>query len=87
MPASVVTDNGPCSVSSEFTKFAIEWNFEHVTLSPRYPQSNGKAENWLCTVKRLFMKYQTDGISEFQVHLGWHNTPSKEWTQDELTVS
>ena len=39
-----VTDNGPQFVSSEFSVFARTWEFEHVTSSPTYAQSNGKAE-------------------------------------------
>jgi len=34
---SVVTDNGPCYASSEFATLASQWNFQHVTSSPRYP--------------------------------------------------
>ena len=30
------------------------WSFNYVTTSPRYPQSNGKVENAVRTVKRLF---------------------------------
>ena len=39
-----VTDNGPQFVSSEFSVFARTWEIEHVTSSPTYAQSNGKAE-------------------------------------------
>ena len=77
VPDSVVTDNGPCFASSEFSKFASQWNFQHVTSSPRYPQSNGKAENAVRTVKRLFTKCRAAGVSEFQALLDWRNTPSE----------
>ena len=53
---SVVTDNGPCFASSVFATMASQWNFQHVTSSPRYSQSNGKTENAVRTVKRLFTK-------------------------------
>jgi len=77
VPDSVVTDNGPCFALSEFSKFASKWNFQHVTSSPRYPQSNGKAENAVCTVKRLFTECRAAGVSEFQALLDWRNTPSE----------
>lgn len=77
VPDSLVTDNGPCFASSEFAKFVDQWNFQHITSSPRYPQSNGKAENAVRTVKRLFTKCRAAGVSEFQALLDWRNTPSE----------
>ena len=50
----LVTDNGPQFSSNEFQVFARGWSFNYVTTSPRYPQSNGKVENAVRTVKRLF---------------------------------
>ena len=44
IPETVVSDNGPQYASYEFARFASEDGFIHVTSSPRYPQSNGKAE-------------------------------------------
>ena len=77
MPDTLVTDNGPCFDSSEFAKFADQWNFQHVTSSLRYLQSNGKAENAVRIVKRLFTKCRAAGVSEFQALLDWRNTPSE----------
>ena len=77
VPDSLVTDNGPCFASSEFAKFVDQWNFQHITSSPRYPQSNGKTENAVRTVKRLFTKCRAAGVSEFQALLDWRNTPSE----------
>ena len=56
--------------------FAKTWMFEHKTSSPTYPQSNGKAENAVKTVKRLFAKCKSSGESEFQALLDWRNTPT-----------
>jgi len=77
VPDIVVSDNGPQFASAEFSNFSRQWNFEHVTSSPRYPQSNGKAENAVKTVKRLFKKCNESGTSEFRALLDWRNTPSE----------
>ena len=51
IPDVVVTDNGPQLSSAEFSGFSRIWGFDHVTSSPKYPQSNGKAKNGVKTVK------------------------------------
>lgn len=74
----LVSDNGPQFASEEFTSFAQKWGFDHVTSSsPRYPQSNGKAENTVKTVKRLFIKCRESGQSEFLALMDWRNTPTE----------
>lgn len=80
VPDTVVSDNGPQYNSAEFARFANQLNFEHVPSSPRYPQSNGKVENAVKTVKRLFKKCKESGTSEFQAPLDWRNTPSEGMT-------
>ena len=44
IPETVVSDNGPQYSSQEFTDFARQYDFCHLTSSPLYPQSNGQAE-------------------------------------------
>ena len=73
----LISDNGPQFSSEEFSVFARKWGFEHVTSSPHYPQSNGKAENAVKTVKRLFMKCKESGQSEFLALMDWRNTPTE----------
>lgn len=58
IPEVLVTDNGPQLASAEFAEFAREFDFEHVTSSPRYPQSNGEAERAVRTVKQILSKNQ-----------------------------
>ena len=53
---TVVSDNGPQYASYEFARFASEEGFIHVTSSPCYPQSNGKAERTVQTVKAILKK-------------------------------
>ena len=77
VPDELVTDNGPQFASAEFVKFARVWGFKHVTSSPYYPQSNGRAENAVKTVKRLFTKCHEAGQSEYRALLDWRNTPSE----------
>ena len=61
-----------------FAKFSSEWSFQHVTSSPCSPQSNGKAENMVRTVKHFFTKCRAAGVSEFQELLDWCNTLCEE---------
>lgn len=76
IPDCLVTDNGPQFSTTEFLVLAKTWMFEHRTSSPSYAQSNGKAENVVQTIKRLFTKCKASGVSEFQALLDWRNTPT-----------
>ena len=68
---------GPQFASEEFTSFAQKWGFDHITSSTCYPQSNGKAENVVKTVKWLFTKCWESGQSEFLALMDWRNTPTE----------
>ena len=57
--------------------FAKKWGFQHVTSSPWYPQSNGKVENAVKTIKWLFSKCHETGQSELLALLDWRNTPTE----------
>jgi len=70
VPNQLVTDNGPQFASAEFVTFSKSWGFDHIS-SPRYPQSNGKAENAVKTVKRLLTKCRETGQSEYLALLDW----------------
>lgn len=53
-PDKVITDNGP-QFTAQFKRFASEWEFDHVTSSPRHPKANGKAESAVKIAKNLLM--------------------------------
>lgn len=76
IPEEIVSDNGPQFASADFAKFCSEWGIDHITSSPLYPQSNGKCENAVKIVKRMFDKCRGDGTSEYKALLNWRNTPS-----------
>ena len=53
IPNTVVSDNSAANPSEELNKFATMWEFNHVTTSPQYLQSNGKADSAVKTCKIL----------------------------------
>ena len=61
VPQTVMTDNGPPFSSKEFAAFANQYCFDHVTSSPRYPQSNGFIERMVQTVKQSMKKCAAAG--------------------------
>ena len=56
IPKLIVLDNGPQYSSEEFSTFVREYQCQHVTSSPLYPQSNGEAERAVKTIKGLLKK-------------------------------
>ncbi|XP_063955561.1 uncharacterized protein K02A2.6-like [Lytechinus pictus] len=71
IPNEFVSDNGPCYASSEFKKFSQEYKFKHVTSSPGYPKSNGKAESAVKIAKNLLRKSSDIHLALLQ----YRNTP------------
>ena len=61
IPDEFQSDNGPQFSSLEFTRFAKQCGFCHITSSPAYPQSNGLAENAVKQAKHIFEKSKRDG--------------------------
>ena len=53
IPDEIVSDNGPQFSSQEFKKLKDLYEFDNVTSSPTYPQSNGKA---IKTLQRIMLK-------------------------------
>ena len=61
VPNILQSDNGPQYASAAFLEFAAEWEFEHITSSPRYPASNGFTESMVKVVKTAFTKAKYSG--------------------------
>ena len=77
IPETLVSDNGPPFSSCEFRAFLRSLDIHHVTSSPGYPQSNGKAENAVKTAKSLMRKAIASGENPLWALLTWRNSPSE----------
>ena len=77
VPDCLVTDNGSQIVSQEFIQSFTDREFKHVTSSPRYPKSNGKAESAVKVAKKLFKKAIKDGKDPWSALLDYRNTPTE----------
>lgn len=58
---TLVSDNGPQFCSSTFKKFCNLYGIQHITSAPYHPQSNGRAEKFVDTLKRGLRKMGTEG--------------------------
>ena len=54
IPLTLVTDNALCFTSEEFSEFAKDWNFTHITSSPRYPRGDAHSEKAVGMVKQIY---------------------------------
>ncbi|KAK2176170.1 hypothetical protein NP493_677g00010 [Ridgeia piscesae] len=68
-------DNGPQFSSREFRQFAMQYGFKHVTSSPEYTQSNGKAEKAVQIVKRLLKKANENYEDPYLALLNYRTSP------------
>ena len=74
IPTTVIADNVPFN-NIYFKEFAKEWQFDLITSSPHFPQSNGLAERNVQTVKNLFKKAKESGCDPELALLEFRNTP------------
>ncbi|KAF2878627.1 hypothetical protein ILUMI_27549 [Ignelater luminosus] len=75
IPDVVMSDNGPQFTSKLFKKFSQEWEFQHITSSPLYPQSNGLVERNVQIVKNSLIKAKQTNRDMYLVLLHYRNSP------------
>ena len=75
IPSRVVSDNGPQYSSEAFKEFAQQWQFDHITSSPKFPKSNGFIERQIQTIKRALIKAKQSGRDPNLAMLCLQTTP------------
>ena len=74
-PETLISNNGPCYARKPFKKLMTEYNVNHITSLPHYPQSNGLAEKYVRIVKNLFHKTKEEGQDLYKCLMTYRNTP------------
>ena len=74
-PETLISNNGQFYASETFKKLMTEYNVNHNTSSPHYPQSNGLAEKYVQIVKNLFHKANKEGQDLYKCFMTYRNTP------------
>ena len=68
-------------MAKTFHDFAVQWGFTHVVSTPRYPQSNGKAEATVKSMKKIIRAAwngrSLDDDKLCRALLQYRNTPSR----------
>ena len=77
IPEIVISDNGPQYASAEFAKFASDWDFQHITSSPRNPQSNGKVESAVKICENIMGKAMHGKFDPYLALLDYRNMPTE----------
>ena len=75
MPEVVFSDNGPQYSNEAHENFSKQYQFEHKTSSPYYPQCNCEAERVMRTVKELLKKNN----DPYLALLAYRTTPIQDW--------
>ncbi len=81
VPDTFWSDQGPQFTLKTFQDFANQWGFRHATSSPTYPQSNGKVEATVKSMKKVtrtaWNGRYLDENKLTRALLQYRNTPSK----------
>ena len=64
----------------------IEYNVNHITSLPHYPQSNGLAEKYMQLVKSLFHKAKEEGKDLHKCLMVYCNTPLSSNLQSPMQI-
>ena len=75
VPEIVYTDNGLQVVAYSFVEFCDEWNVQHITSSPHYPQSKGFIESMVKTFKKTLRRARKSRMDPQIILFCLHTTP------------
>ncbi|KAF2890554.1 hypothetical protein ILUMI_15619 [Ignelater luminosus] len=77
IPYVVMSDNGLQFTSRLFKRFSQEWEYQHITSSLLYSQSNGVVEQNVRIVKNSLIKAKQANRDMYLVLLHYRNSPIK----------
>ena len=81
VPDLLWSDGGPQFTSSKLAKFLTTWGVSHMCSSPHYPQSNGKVEATVKSMKKLisgaWMGHNVNWNKLSRSLLQYRNTPCR----------
>ena len=75
IPETIRSDNCPQFANHQFAEFAKDWNFDHNTISPRNPRSNGQAKAAVKVAKGLLTHAKYSGQDPYHALLAYRSTP------------
>jgi hypothetical protein len=92
IPKIIKSDNGPAFASKEFAKFAKEYNFTHMKITPIWPNANGGCESRMKIInksircanaenKKNWMKILDDSLKVYKAT----THPSTGYSPNEMT--
>ena len=85
-PDTLISNNGPCYASETFKQLMAEYQVNHITSSPHYPQSNGLAEKYVQIIKNLFHKAKEEGQDLYKCLMTYRNTPLSRTLQSPMQI-
>jgi len=66
----IISDNGPQFIAKEFKSFIKQAEFQHVTLSVKYPESNGKIERFNRTISEECLRIKSPlNLDEYKTYV------------------
>ena len=85
-PDTIVSDNRPCYTSEIFKGLMKEYQVNHITSLPHYPQSNGLAEKYVQIIKNLFYKVKEEGQNLHKCLMIYRNSPLSSHLQSPMQI-
>ena len=85
-PDALVSDNGPCYTSYIFKRLMDEYQENHITSSPHYPQSTSIAAKYVQIIKNLFHKAKEEGQDLHKGLMTYRNTPLSSHLQSSMQI-
>ena len=77
IPQVLYSDNATNFVNKVFRDFVKQWGIKHVSSSPHYPRSNGKAEATVKIAKKLIRKVEDNDEDLWLSLVHLRNVPNK----------